>query len=180
MKSKTTRTRISKPRECIAVFREFLTYVQKPEPSIITDKQAQDRWLSQLLRKAFANHIKLSGSPVENPLYPSNSTFLNVWNQPTTYSIVGSRHYDYRNRDNPDDNRAVIDVLYERDTYTDGLENQYPGEKSLRSFIFVHEDGEWKLDDVYTFSDKYASPGSLRGYFERQRQAEQGDAAEGE
>jgi hypothetical protein len=157
------------PAECIAVFRAFFRHVQKLEPSLLTDEQAQKRWLSRLLRKSFASHIERSGSPKENPGYPSNLTFVGVWNMPTTFSIIGSRHYDYRNADNPDDNRAVIDVLYEWGENKDGnLDNQYPGSKSLRSFVFVHEDGAWKLDDIYTFTDEYASPGSLRGYFEKQ------------
>lgn len=153
------------PAESVAVFREFFAYVQKTEPSIVTDEQAQTRWLTQRMRKAFVNHIKHSGSPTENPGYPSNATFTCVWNQPTTYSIVGSRYYDHRNGDNPNDNRAIIDVLYEWDTYSDGINNQYPGEKSLYSFIFVFEDGTWKLDDIYIFDDEYTSAGSLRGFF---------------
>ena len=157
------------PPECVAAFRAFFGYVRKREPSILTDERAQSRWLSRLMRKSLAEHVKRSGAPKENPDYPSNQTFVGVWNNPTTFSIVGSRRYDHRNADNPDDNRAVIDVLYEWGENQDGnVDNQYPGEKSLRSFIFVHEDGAWKLDDVYTFSDEYASPGSLRGYFNRQ------------
>jgi hypothetical protein len=124
--------------------------------------------MSTLLRKSFASHIKNSGSPKENPDYPSNRTFVGVWNKLTTFSIVGSRHYDYRNAENPDDNRAVIDVLYELGKKADGnVDNNYPGEKSLLSFVFVHEDGVWKIDDVYTFTDKFARPESLRGYFEK-------------
>ena len=155
------------PAECVAVYREFFAYVLKPEPNIVTDEQAQKRWLSNLMMKAFSEHIQRSAPASENPDYPSNSMFVGVWNYPTTYSIVGSRHYDYRNDDNPDDNRAVIDVLYEWDTKTDGIENQYPGEKSLRSFIFVYEDGAWKLDDIYTFTDEYSRPGSLRSYLQK-------------
>ena len=159
----------SAPAGCVAAFRAFFSYVQKREPSILTDERAQTRWLSRLMRKSLAEHVKRSGDPKENPDYPSNQTFVGVWNNPTTFSIIGSRHYDYRNPDNQDDNRAAIDVLYEWGENKDGnLDNQYPGEKSLRSFIFVHEDGAWKLDDIYTFTDEYASPGSLRGYFDRQ------------
>ena len=155
------------PAECVAVYREFFAYVLKQEPNIVTDERAQERWLSKLMIKAFRDHIKRSAPASENPDYPTNGMFVGVWNYPTTYSIVGSRHYDYRNNDNPDDNRAVIDVLYEWDTYSDGLENQYPGEKSMRSFVFVHEDGAWKLDDIYTFSDEYSRPGSLRSYLQK-------------
>ncbi|MGH9801190.1 MAG: hypothetical protein ACRD82_12565, partial [Blastocatellia bacterium] len=154
------------PAECFAVFRSFFRYVQKPEPSILTDHQAQNRWFSRLLRRELTDHIKRSGNPNDNPDYPSNSTFVGVWSYPTTFSIIGSRHYDYRNTDNPDDNRAVVDVLYEWDK-NGSLDNQYPGTKSLRSFIFVFEDGAWKIDDIYTFTDEYAIPGSLRGYFSK-------------
>jgi hypothetical protein len=154
------------PPECLAVFRALLDYIRKPEPSIVSDQQAQDRWLSNLLRKAIADHVKHSGSPKDNPAYPSNSSFVGAWNYPTTFSIIGSRHYDYRNSDNPDDNRAVVDVLYEWDT-NGRLNNQYPGSRALKSFVFVFEDGAWKLDDIYTFSDEYASPGSLRSYFSK-------------
>ena len=155
------------PAECIAVFRVFFDYVRKAEPSLITDQEAQGRWLSKLFRKSLAEAIKQAGSPQENPDYPSNGSFVGVWSYPTSFSIIGSRHYDYRNARNPDDNRAVIDVLYEWDE-NGSLDNQYPGTKALKSFIFVFEDGVWKLDDVYTFSDEYASPESLRAYFSRQ------------
>jgi hypothetical protein len=154
------------PAECIAVFRAFFSYVQKREPSILTDKQAQNRWLSRLMRTSLEKHIQQSGDPKENPGYPSNQTFIGVWDDPTTFSIVGSRHYDYRNADNQDDNRAVIDVLYEW-SKNGNLDNNYPGEKSMRSFIFVYEDGAWKLDDIYTFTDEFSPPGSLRGYFKK-------------
>lgn len=154
------------PVECLAVFRAFFAYAQKREPSILTDQKAQERWLSRLMRKALATHIQQSGDPKENPDYPSNQSFVGVWDAPTTFSVVGSRHYDFQNPDNPDDNRAVIDVLDEW-SKAKNVNNNYPGEKSLRSFIFVFEDGAWKLDDVYTFSDKYATPESLRGFFEK-------------
>lgn len=154
------------PADCVAAFREFFGYVKKREPSIVADEQAQNRWLTKRMRKAFVEHIKRAGKPEENHDYPSNSTFVLVWNKPTTYSIVGSRHYDFRNADNPNDNRAVIDVLYEWGN-EDTIENQYPGEKQLHSFIFVFEEGVWKLDDIYTFDDEYTTTESLRNYFDR-------------
>jgi Na+-transporting methylmalonyl-CoA/oxaloacetate decarboxylase gamma subunit len=155
------------PAECLAVFREFFAYVKKYEPSIVIDEAAQNRWLTKKMRRAFVEHIKRSGKPEENPDYPSNSAFVGVWNEPTTYSIVGSRHYDFRNAYNPNDNRAIIDVLYEWDD-EDSIENQYRNEKQLFSFIFVFEDGAWKLDDFYTYDDEYARPESLRQYFSKQ------------
>jgi hypothetical protein len=154
------------PSECLAVFRNFFSYVRKREPNIVTDEKAQTRWLTRRMRRAFVEHIKRSGNPKENPAFPRNKTFVGVWNDPTTYSIVGSRHYDHRDSDNPNDNRAIIDVLYEWDN-EGSIENQYPGEKQLYSFIFVFEDGAWKLDDIYTFDDEYTSTESLRNHFEK-------------
>lgn len=155
------------PAECLAVFRAFFKYVQKAEPGIVGDEKAQARWLSRQMRKSLGEFAKRSGTPAENPDYPSNQTFLGVWNNPTTFTIVGSRHYDYHNAKNPDDDRAIIDVLYEWDENppAGSLDNQYPGDKNLRSFVFVREDGAWKLDDVYTFSDGPSGPESLTGYF---------------
>jgi hypothetical protein len=152
------------PAECIEAFRAFFKYAQKAEPDIVADTKAQERWLSKRMRESLSEFAKRSGSPSENPDYPSNQTFLGVWNKPTTFSIVSTRHYDYRDKDNPDDDRAVIDVLYEweKNPPPGSLENQYPGEKQLFSFIFVREDGTWKLHDIYNF----ASHESLRGYFE--------------
>lgn len=151
----------------MAAFRSFFSYVQKNEPSILSDERAQNRWLSRLMRKSLAGYVKRSGSPQENPDYPSNQTFVGVWNNPATFSIIGSRHYDFRDADNPNDNRAVIDVLYDWGT-KERPGNEYPGAKSLQSFIFVHEDGAWKLDDIYTFTDQYARAESLRSHFEMQ------------
>lgn len=155
------------PAECLSVYREFFAYVKKTEPDIIRDQEAQKRWLSQNLRQALAQNIARFGKETNVPDFPTNQTFLNVWSRPETYSIIGSRHYDYRDGKNPEDNRAVIDVVYDWG-YSDSLDNQYPGQKSLMSFIFVFEEGTWKLDDIYTFNDTYAPAGSLSAYWKRE------------
>jgi hypothetical protein len=154
------------PKECLAVFEEFFRYLQEPEPSLISDERAQAQWLSAGLRKALAHHLKGFENRKDRHGYPSNVSFIGVWDDPTTYSVLGSRHYDYRDSDNPDDNRAMIDVLYEWDK-AGSLDNNYPGEKSLRSFVFVHERGGWRLDDIYTFTDEYEAAGSLNSYWRR-------------
>lgn len=151
------------PAECVVAFREFFAYLTKSKQDIVTDTQAQTRWLSKGLRRDFEAHIQRSGKPGENPGYPSNQTFIGVWDRPSTWSIVGTRHYDYRNGHNPASNRAVIDVLYEWDGHG-SIDNNYPNSKQLRSFVFVDEDGRWKLDDIFDFDEEYSKPGSLRGY----------------
>lgn len=138
------------PKECLLTFREFFSYVQKSEPSIVRDEQAQKRWLTQELRKALAQKVATFTSPQENPDFPGNNTFIGSWDHPTTYSIVSSRRYG---------KRAVIDVLYKW-----GPKTNYPGDERTTSFIFLLEDGAWKLDDVYTFRGEFVQAESLNQY----------------
>ena len=138
------------PRECLAAFRGFFQFLQKSEPGIVRDEQAQKRWLSQELRKALAQKLATFTSPKDDPDYPSNNTFIGSWDQPSNYSIVASRRYG---------KRAVIDVLYKW-----GPKTNYPGDERTTSFIFLLEDGTWKLDDIYTFRGEYVQAESLHQY----------------
>jgi hypothetical protein len=138
------------PSECLLAFREFFRYLQKSEPSIVRDEAAQKRWLTQELRKALAQKLATFSSPADDPDYPSNATFVGSWDYPTTYSIVASRRYG---------RRAIIDVLYKW-----GPKTNYPGDERTTSFIFMNEDGAWKLDDIYTFRGEFAKAESLSQY----------------
>jgi len=138
------------PRECLVTFRDFFNYLQKSEPGIVRDEQAQKRWLTQELRKALAQKLATFSSPADDPDYPSNNTFIGSWDQPSTYAIVSSRRYG---------KRAVIDVLYKW-----GQKTNYPGDERTTSFIFLLEDGAWKLDDVYTFRGEFVQAESLNQY----------------
>ena len=138
------------PRECLTAFRGFFQYLQKTEPGIIRDEQAQKRWLSSELRKALAQKLATFTSPKDDPDYPSNNTFIGSWDQPSTYSIVASRRYG---------KRAVIDVVYKW-----GQKTNYPGDERTTSFIFLLEDGTWKLDDIYTFRGEFVQAESLNQY----------------
>src|SRR6185369_18016811 len=64
------------PRECLVTFRDFFNYLQKSEPGIVRDEQAQKRWLTQELRKALAQKLATFSSPADDPDYPSNNTFI--------------------------------------------------------------------------------------------------------
>src|ERR1044072_207725 len=147
---KPTAASIAAPRECLATFRDFFSYLQKTEPGIVRDEQAQKRWLTQELRKALAQKLATFTSPKDDPDYPSNNTFIGSWDQPTTYAIASSRRYG---------KRAVIDVLYKW-----GPKTNYPGDERTTSFIFLLEDGAWKLDDVYTFRGEFVQAESLNQY----------------
>lgn len=138
---------IAAPRECLATLRQMFTYLRKAEPNIIRDEAAQKRWLSKDLREALMRQVATFTNPEENHDLPSNSTFVGSWDYPTTYSIVSSRRYGQR---------AVVDVLYKW-----GPNTNYPGDERTSSFIFVLEDGVWKLDDIYTFKGEFVSAGSL-------------------
>ena len=138
------------PSECLETFRQFLRYVQQSEPSIVKDETAQTRWLSKNLREALKQKVATFKDQPNDPDFPGNGTFVGTWDSPTTFSIVGSRRYD---------KRAVIDVWYSW-----GKGTNYPGDTRLSYFVFVLEEGRWKLDDVYTFRGAYASAESLNAY----------------
>ena len=141
---------VAAPRESLATFREFFSYLQKKDTSIIKDEQAQQRWLTQQLRKALKDKVATFTSPQDNPDFPSNNTFIGSWDSPTTYSIVASRRYGKRD---------IIDLLYKW-----GPKTNYPGDERTTSFIFVLKEGKWKLDDVYTFRGEFVQAESLNQY----------------
>lgn len=138
------------PRECLTTFREFFSYLQKADANIVRDETAQRRWLTQELRKSLAQKVATFTSPADDPDFPSNATFVGSWDYPTTYSIVATRRYGQR---------AVIDVLYKW-----GPKTNYPGDERTSSFVFLYEDGAWKLDDIYTFRGAFAQAESLSQY----------------
>jgi hypothetical protein len=138
------------PTECIATFKQFFAYVQREKPSIVSDKTAQAKWLSKNLREALEQKINTFKDQPDNPDFPGNGTFVGSWDYPTTFSVVGSRRYD---------KRAVIDVWY-----VWGQGTNYPGDTRLTSFVFVLENGAWKIDDIYTYRGKFAAAESLNSY----------------
>jgi len=138
------------PNECLATFRQFFTYVQQEKPSIITDERAQNRWLTKDLRDALKQKLATFKNQPDDPDYPSNGTFVGTWDKPSTFTIIGSRRYG---------NRAVLDVWYAW-----GKGTNYPGDTRLSYFIFRLEDGQWKLDDLYTFRGQFATAESLNAY----------------
>lgn len=153
----------------IAAFVAFFEYVKKDEPDIVRDAKAQEKWITKSLRKDMMDFNNawdeyMAKNPDHKPEHPNNDSFLGVWNQPTTYSIVSARQYDYRNKENPNAFRTVIDVFYEWGDEKD-ICNQYPGVRGLHSFMFVFEDGAWKLDDIYIYNDEFTTSRSLRQYF---------------
>jgi hypothetical protein len=110
----------------------------------------------------------LKKHPDDKPDGPDNASFTGVWNQPTTFSIVSARQYDYRNKTNPNAFRTMIDVLYEWGN-EDDLNNQYPGVRNLHTFVFIFEDGACKLDDIYIYNDEFTGTESLHQYFRNDR-----------
>ncbi|HJU93238.1 MAG TPA: hypothetical protein VJ656_09915 [Pyrinomonadaceae bacterium] len=149
---------VAAPRECLVTFREFFSYLQKKDASIVKDEQAQQRWLTQQLQKALKDKLATFTSPQENPDFPSNNTFIGSWDHPSTYSIVSSRRYG---------KRSIVDVLYKW-----GSKTNYPGDERTTSFIFVLEDGKWKLDDIYTFRGEFVQAESLNQYLRERSESQ--------
>ena len=138
------------PKACLLAFRDFFQYLQRSDTNIVRDEAAQKRWLSGELRKTLAQKVATFSNPADDPDFPSNATFVGSWEYPTTYSIAASRRYGQR---------AIIDVLYKW-----GPKTNYPGDERTTSFIFLYEDGAWKLDDIYTFRGAFVQAESLSHY----------------
>jgi hypothetical protein len=134
------------PEECLTTTREFITYIFRREPDIGKNKETQERWLSEGLRKAFKsaqdNYRECVKGVTETAVSPpGNEDFIGTWDRPTGYSIIGSRLYG---------ERAVVDLFFTWGTGTD-----YPGDTRLVSYIFIREGASWKLDDIYTFRGEF-------------------------
>jgi hypothetical protein len=140
------------PAEAVKRVHEIIKYLFHQKPDIATDKGAQNRWLSDQMRKALANrktvyaaYAKENPDSPEGP--PSNSDFIGSWNYPTGFRFVGSRLAGQR---------AVVDVQF-----TWGKDTEYPGDTRLTYYVLVRENGSWKLEDIYTFEGKFVSAESL-------------------
>ena len=147
--------------EAKSVFRKLFSYLQVPKTNIVSDDDAQSRWFTKGMRKDLKDHTKRIPGAHENPDYPHNGHFLGVWNYPTSFSIVGARHYNFADEQNPTQNRVIVDVLFEWDK-KESICNQYPGDKRLNAYIFVFEDGKWKLDDYYIYDNQNGIRGEFR------------------
>ena len=62
----------------------------------------------------------------------------------------------------------MIDVMYEWGK-EDTEDNQYPGVRNLHTFIFIFEDGAWKLEDTYVYNDEFTRSESLHQYLSKDR-----------
>ena len=145
---KATTSAVAAPSQCLLAFREFFAYLQKREPNIVKDERSQKLFLTANMRKAL---IGYAAKNTDGPDAADNADFIGSWDYPTTYSIVGSRRYG---------KRATIDVLYKW-----GPNTNYEGDERLSSFVYLFEDGMWKLDDIYTFRGEFVTAESLNQHF---------------
>ena len=149
----------SAPSECLTSVRDFITYISREKPDIASDRDAQNRWLSQNLRRGLAHRlgayrafVKSNPDSPEGP--PNNGDFVGSWDYPSIYSIIGSRRYG---------DRALVDIMF-----TWGKKTQYPGDTRLVTYVLVREDNAWKLDDIYTLRGKFVEAGSLSSTFAKE------------
>ena len=118
-----------------------------------TDPDAQRRYMAPKLVEAVAGRDaftkqRAEEQPDERTDPPSSETFLDAWDRPTAYAIVGSRAYD---------DVAWIDVRY-----TWGPDTNYPGETRLASLLLHRIDGTWRLADIYDHASEFhATPSTL-------------------
>lgn len=152
------KTNCEAPKDCLDCLREFLQYVGKPQPELVNDFVAQEKFISSSFRVAINKRVinlqkaLLEEKGSETRLPTSNDVFVGFWDLPTTYAILGSRNYN---------ERAMIDVLY-----TWGKSSNYPGEKVIATFVFSKEQTQWKIEDIYIcrggFNDTYSLVQLLR------------------
>ena len=158
---------IAAPEPCVRNLRAFLEYLSRSEPDIASDRLAQERWLSSELRRAMDFKVSIEDAkekenPGEKREYPNNGTFVGAWDYPSTYKLIGGRLYNVSfifRGERKKRTSAVIDVEYE---WLKGT--NYEGDKILKSFIFVTEDGNCKIDDIYTFRGEFQPAESLNSY----------------
>jgi len=140
------------PIECLDTARLLLSYLLNEKTHIGTDRASQNRWLSVKLRselekKQRACEEELKRRPMDKIVSPSNNDFLLIWEPPSAYTIIGSRRYE---------NTAFVDFEFRW-----GIGKHYEGNRRIQSYIFILENGKWKLDDVYNVREPYAAPGNL-------------------
>jgi cell division protein FtsN len=80
----TTTTSAPAPAECAMLVRALIAYVSRETPDIAADSAAQNRWLSESLRKAVQHRLasykeyqKKNGDSPEQ--LPSNADFVGSW-----------------------------------------------------------------------------------------------------
>jgi hypothetical protein len=144
------------PIECLDTARLLLSYLLNGKTDIGNDNDSQSRWLStelrrELKKKQRAVDVEVKRRPTEKILSPSNADFLLAWEPPSACTIIGSRRYG---------NIVFVDVEFRW-----GKGKNYEGNRRLQSYIFIYENGKWKLDDVYSAREAYAPPGNLSREF---------------
>jgi hypothetical protein len=147
-----TRNAAAAPTQAIQQVRDLIKDLFHQTPDIASDTSAQNRWLSEPMRKALANRQKVYAKYAkENPDSPegppSSADFIGSWNYPTSFRFVGSRLAG---------ERAVVDVLF-----IWGKDTEYPGDTRLTYYVLIREKGSWKLEDIYTFEGKFVAAESL-------------------
>jgi hypothetical protein len=154
---KTVASSVSEaPAECGQIVRAFIAYVSHEKPDIASDKQAQNRWLSDSLHKALVHRLEVykeydKKNPDSPDGPPGNGDFVGSWNYPTSFTVGAARRYD---------KRVVVDVIF-----TWGPKTEYPGDKRLVSYVLVLEGGGWKIEDLYTFHGEFVAASSLNQTF---------------
>ena len=150
------------PQECVTKSKEIIAYVLRDKPDIGDDKEAQNRWLSESLRRlltyrqaTYRDHKNNIPEGPDQPPHPEqppgNRDFVGAWDYPTSYKIEGSRRYG---------EKIMVDI-----TFIWGKGTQYEGDTRLYSFIFKIEDGACKLNDIYIFEGDFIPASSLSQEF---------------
>ena len=140
----------SAPDECLQTLRAFLSYCFDGGADILTDAASQDRWLTPALKQQILDNERMAQDrrkqyPTDRIDSVSNKDFIGFWDLPTTFTILGSRHYG---------DQAVVDIEY---TWSIGTE--YEGDRELVSYSLKDDGKSWRVDDVFQLRGPYIPTG---------------------
>lgn len=136
------------PQECLVFVRQFIDYLSQGGNDLTTDTKSREKWLAETLDERLTIAAELCRKtnelhPDDALPCPDNGFFIVADAFPVTYSIIGSRRYG---------DSVLVDLQLEWPRDKD-----YPDDKLLQSYLLLHENGRWKLCDIYTFG------GEVRG-----------------
>ncbi len=147
-----------------AVTRDFFAYLLRPKTDILHDKDAQQRWLSETLRKslnsaaqAVAKARKLPGVDGPDPAMPDNGTFLDSWDLLTQCAVREGKTQEL-----PMPGVKKQGVFTRVSVFCRwGEKTNYPGLTRAGTVILVPQAGSWRIKDIVWETNEYADAESV-------------------
>lgn len=145
-------SRSNNPEDTVCTLHAYIAFILWSDKDLFHDETAQEKFLTEDLRRAVAYRWKLyqeviKKREVHSP--PDNGTFVGAWEYPSGYTVEGV---------SPSANQVVIDVIHK----WEHPEHNYYGDTRRVSYTFLSESGNWKLNDAYTRDGEFVRAYSLK------------------